>query len=78
VESTVRFAVELGYELTMVKDATSVARAGMKLEVIVIPVSGVGRAKAFYGKLGWRLDADFAACDDFRVSLRRTLPLLPS
>lgn len=33
---------------------------GMKLEVVVIPVSDVDRAKAFYEKLGWRLDADFA------------------
>jgi predicted enzyme related to lactoylglutathione lyase len=33
----------------------------MKLEVVVIPVSDVDRAKAFYSLLGWRLDADFAA-----------------
>ena len=39
----------------------------MKLEVVVIPVSDVDRAKAFYGGLGWRLDADFAAGDDFRI-----------
>src|SRR5215203_2017985 len=39
----------------------------MKLEVVVIPVSNVDRAKRFYGGLGWRLDADFAAGDDFRV-----------
>jgi catechol 2,3-dioxygenase-like lactoylglutathione lyase family enzyme len=39
----------------------------MKLEVVVIPVSDVDRAKRFYGGLGWRLDADFAAEDDFRV-----------
>ncbi|HET9537523.1 MAG TPA: VOC family protein [Mesorhizobium sp.] len=39
----------------------------MKLEVIVIPVSNVERAKEFYAKLGWRLDADFAAGEDFRV-----------
>ena len=37
-----------------------------KLEVIVIPVSDVDRAKEFYGKLGWRLDADFAHGDDWR------------
>ena len=37
-----------------------------KLEVIIIPVSDVERAKAFYKKLGWRLDADFAK-GDFRV-----------
>ena len=47
---------------------TQSARAvDMKLEVVVIPVSDVDRAKAFYGSLGWRLDADFAAGDDFRV-----------
>ncbi len=39
----------------------------MKLEVIVIPVSNVDRAKQFYGGLGWRLDADFAFDDGFRV-----------
>jgi catechol 2,3-dioxygenase-like lactoylglutathione lyase family enzyme len=38
-----------------------------KLEIVVIPVSDVDRAKDFYTKLGWRLDADFAAGDDFRV-----------
>lgn len=39
----------------------------MKLEIVVIPVSDVDRAKAFYAGLGWRLDADFASGDDFRV-----------
>ena len=39
----------------------------MKFEIVVIPVSDVDRAKEFYGRLGWRLDADFAAGDDFRV-----------
>jgi catechol 2,3-dioxygenase-like lactoylglutathione lyase family enzyme len=39
----------------------------MKLEVVVIPVSDVDRAKRFYSDLGWRLDADFAAGDDWRV-----------
>jgi len=38
-----------------------------KLEVVVIPVSDVDRAKEFYGKLGWRLDADFAFDNGFRV-----------
>ena len=38
-----------------------------KLEVVVIPVSDVDRAKRFYGGIGWRLDADFAGGDDFRV-----------
>ena len=52
------------------KDATTDARVGkvdMKLEIVLIPVSDVDRAKEFYGRLGWRLDADFAAGDDFRV-----------
>jgi predicted enzyme related to lactoylglutathione lyase len=39
----------------------------MKLEVIVIPVSDVDRAKQFYSKLGWRLDAEFITGADFRV-----------
>ena len=38
----------------------------MKLEVVVLGVSDVDRAKAFYENLGWRLDADFAVGDDFR------------
>ena len=39
----------------------------MKLEVVVLPVADVDRAKRFYGGLGWRLDADIARGDDFRV-----------
>jgi catechol 2,3-dioxygenase-like lactoylglutathione lyase family enzyme len=38
-----------------------------KLEVVVLPVSDVDAAKAFYGGLGWRLDADVATGDDFRL-----------
>jgi catechol 2,3-dioxygenase-like lactoylglutathione lyase family enzyme len=38
-----------------------------KLEVIVLPVSDVDRAKRFYQSLGWRLDADFSNGDDWRV-----------
>jgi catechol 2,3-dioxygenase-like lactoylglutathione lyase family enzyme len=38
----------------------------MKLEVVVIPVSDVDRAKRFYESLGWRLDGDFIVGDDFR------------
>lgn len=38
-----------------------------KLEIVVIPVSNVDRAKEFYARLGWRLDADFANGIDFRV-----------
>ena len=47
-------------------DAT-VARVDMKFEMVVIPVSDVDRAKEFYGRLGWRLDADYDNGDDFRV-----------
>ena len=39
----------------------------MKLEVIVIPVSDVDRAKRFYRDLGWRLDIDYKDGDDYRV-----------
>ena len=39
----------------------------MKLEVVVIPVSDVDRAKEFYTGLGWRLDADRAVGDSFRI-----------
>jgi catechol 2,3-dioxygenase-like lactoylglutathione lyase family enzyme len=38
-----------------------------KLEVVVLPVADVDRAKAFYESLGWRLDADFRGEDGFRV-----------
>jgi len=44
-----------------------VARADMKFEIVVIPVSDVDRAKEFYAKLGWRLDADYDSGKDFRV-----------
>jgi catechol 2,3-dioxygenase-like lactoylglutathione lyase family enzyme len=39
----------------------------MKFEIVVIPVSDVDRAKEFYAKLGWRLDADYDNGKDFRV-----------
>ena len=39
----------------------------LKLEVVILPVSDVDRAKRFYGNLGWRLDADFAFDNGFRV-----------
>jgi catechol 2,3-dioxygenase-like lactoylglutathione lyase family enzyme len=48
-------------------NAASVAKVDMKLEVVVIPVLDVDRAKAFYLKLGWRLDIDVAAGDEFRA-----------
>ena len=49
----------------------------MKLEVVVIPVSDVDRAKHFYGNLGWRLDADFVVGDAFR-GVQFTPPGSPS
>ena len=47
--------------------APSEGTVDMKLEVVVIPVSDVERAKRFYSDLGWRLDADFVVGDEFRV-----------
>lgn len=44
------------------------ATVDLKLEVVVIPVADVERAKRFYGSLGWRLDADFAFDNGFRVA----------
>jgi catechol 2,3-dioxygenase-like lactoylglutathione lyase family enzyme len=46
--------------------APSAGTVDMKLEVVVIPVSDVERAKNFYAGLGWRLDADFVVGDAFR------------
>ena len=45
----------------------SASMTDMKLEVVLIPVSDVDRAKEFYGRIGWRLDADFAFDNGFRV-----------
>jgi catechol 2,3-dioxygenase-like lactoylglutathione lyase family enzyme len=45
----------------------TVAPVDMKFEIVVIPVSDVDRAKDFYSKLGWRLDADYDSGKDFRV-----------
>jgi hypothetical protein len=52
------------------KDAASkvsVAAVDMKFEIVVVPVADVDRAKEFYAKLGWRLDADYDSGKDFRV-----------
>jgi catechol 2,3-dioxygenase-like lactoylglutathione lyase family enzyme len=49
---------------TLTPTATPVT---MKLEVVVVPVSDVDRAKQFYQRLGWDLDADFVGPDDFRI-----------
>ena len=45
----------------------SVEKVDMKLEVDVIPVSDVDRAKQFYERLGWRLDDDVAPLDGLRI-----------
>jgi catechol 2,3-dioxygenase-like lactoylglutathione lyase family enzyme len=50
--------------------AAKPAKAGavdMKLEIVVIPVADVDRAKLFYSSLGWRLDAEFSSGDDYRI-----------
>jgi predicted enzyme related to lactoylglutathione lyase len=44
-----------------------VAAGEARLEVVVVPVSDVDRAKGFYASLGWRLDADLAVDDGYRV-----------
>jgi catechol 2,3-dioxygenase-like lactoylglutathione lyase family enzyme len=66
--------IEAGHAMTIdVHTDTSTAPSpmpgsvDMKLEVVVLPVSDVDRAKRFYENLGWRLDADFPISDDFRV-----------
>lgn len=46
---------------------TTQSMVDMKLEVVVLPVSDVERAKRFYGGLGWRLDGDFVVGDAFRA-----------
>jgi catechol 2,3-dioxygenase-like lactoylglutathione lyase family enzyme len=53
---------------TQVRDmqGTSVRKVEEKLEVVVIPVSDVERSKAFYERLGWRMDGDFSAPDGWR------------
>ena len=56
---------------------TRAATTDLKLEAVVIPVSDVDRAKAFYDNLGWRLDADFAFDNGFRI-VQFTPPGSPS
>jgi catechol 2,3-dioxygenase-like lactoylglutathione lyase family enzyme len=53
--------------MTTATETPKTRTVDMKFEIVVIPVSDVDRAKRFYGGLGWRLDADFASGDDFRV-----------
>src|SRR5690349_10033530 len=66
--------IQGGVSMSTIKDRTreavenaSVRTVDMKLEVIVLPVADVERAKAFYSGLGWRLDADFSFDNGFRV-----------
>ena len=59
------------------KHDTGAARVDMKLEVALIAVTDVDRAKKFYTKLGWRLDADDVVGSDFRV-VQFTPPGSPS
>ena len=57
----------------------SAANVNMKLEVVVIPVSDVDRAKEFYSRLGWRLDADRVVGDNFRlIQFTLLAPAVPS
>src|ERR1700739_2196772 len=45
----------------------AVGKVDMRLEVEIIPVSDVDRSKAFYQRLGWRLDDDVAPLDGLRI-----------
>ena len=63
---------EVGMSTTDVNSTTSaptpgVQRGEMRLEVVVLPVSDVDRARDFYVGLGWRLDADFTTPEGLRV-----------
>jgi catechol 2,3-dioxygenase-like lactoylglutathione lyase family enzyme len=47
--------------------SASAAKVDMKLEVVVIPVSDIDRARQFYERIGWRLNVDRSAGEDFRL-----------
>jgi catechol 2,3-dioxygenase-like lactoylglutathione lyase family enzyme len=49
------------------KEASGAATVPLRLEVVIIPVADVDRAKSFYQGLGWRVDADVSAGDDYRL-----------
>ncbi len=51
----------------MRSEAARAPAIDMRIEIVIIPVSNVDRAKRFYGDLGWRLDIDHATGDDYRV-----------
>ena len=57
---------ETAIDTTPMRTTAPVRTVDMKLEVIVIPVSDVERAKRFYDGLGWRLDGDFSKENGFR------------
>jgi catechol 2,3-dioxygenase-like lactoylglutathione lyase family enzyme len=62
--------MEVTMSTTQTSTSTRMPEVGtvdMKLEVVTVPVSDVDRTKEFYQNLGWRLDADIAAGDAFRV-----------
>jgi catechol 2,3-dioxygenase-like lactoylglutathione lyase family enzyme len=54
-------------EVNSTASETNVRSVDMKLEIDVIPVSDVDRAKGFYERLGWRLDDDVAPFDGLRI-----------
>jgi len=58
---------QTGTSISQQKVEPVVAKVDMKLEVVVIPVSDVDRAKEFYAKLGWRLDRDFRFANGLRA-----------
>lgn len=61
-------ATETSEVQTNATSQASAASFDMKFEIVVIPVSDVDRAKEFYMRLGWRLDADYDNGKDFRVT----------
>jgi catechol 2,3-dioxygenase-like lactoylglutathione lyase family enzyme len=48
-------------------EASKAAAVAMRLEAVVVPVTDVDRANRFYQRLGWRVDADASAGDDYRL-----------
>lgn len=58
---------QIAKEVSLLQTASLKPALDMKFEIVVLPVSDVDRAKEFYAKLGWRLDADFASGDEYRV-----------
>jgi catechol 2,3-dioxygenase-like lactoylglutathione lyase family enzyme len=63
--------------VTSTSTPAAVAVTDLKLEAVVIPVADVDRSKDFYAGLGWRLDADFAFHNGFRV-VQLTAPGSPA